>query len=77
MTNVRNMTLAEFSDMVEAMRNVYPFRNEDAKIIDTRDDYTNTHRVLTLFVKDKKNGVDIRMSKHLPEQGEKEADDGK
>ena len=76
MTDVRDMTLAEFSNMVEAMRNVYPFKNEDAKIIDTRDMYTNTHRVLALLVHDKKNGVDIRMSKHLPE-GEKEADDGK
>ena len=77
MTDVRDMTLAEFSNMVEAMRNIYPFKNEEAKIIDTRDIYTDTHRVLTLFVRDNKNGVDIRLSKHLPEGCGKETDDGK
>ena len=37
MTRLKGMTLAQFNGLVDDMRKVYPFKDEQAKIIDTHD----------------------------------------
>lgn len=65
MTKLKGMTLAQFNGIVEDMRNVYAFKDEQAKIIDTHDLYTDSNTLLELYVHDEKNDVDVRLSKGL------------
>lgn len=65
MTRARGMTIAQFKGIVEDMRKVYPFKDEDAQIVDTRDEMEDAHMVLDLYTFDKENGVGIRMHKSI------------
>lgn len=65
MTRLRGMTLSQFNGLVEDMRKVYPFKDEQAKIIDTHDLMTDCNCMLELFAHDEDTGVDVRLSKGL------------
>lgn len=65
MTRLRGMTLTDFNNLVETMREVYPFHNDEAIIIDTHDMDSDTHAQLDLFVHDKAHDVKIRLTKGM------------
>lgn len=65
MTRLKGMTIAQFNGLVEDMRKVYKFKDEQAKIIDTHDLYTDTNTLLEIYAHDEKNDVDVRLSKGL------------
>ena len=65
MTNLRGMTIAQFNGLVEDMRKCYPFTDDQAKIIDTHDLCTDTNTLLEVYAHDKKNNVDVRLSKGI------------
>lgn len=65
MTRLRGMTIAQFNGLVEDMRKVYKFKDEQAKIIDTHDLMTDANTLLEIYAHDEKNDVDVRLSKGL------------
>ena len=65
MSRLAGMTIAEFKSIVEDMRRVYPFKDENAQIVDTRDEAYDAHMVLDLYTYDAENDVKIRMHKGI------------
>lgn len=65
MTHLKGMTIAQFKDIVEDMRKVYPFTDDNAKIIDTHDVYTASNTLLEINTYDEETGVNIHLSKGL------------
>lgn len=65
MTRLKGMTITQFKDIVEDMRKVYPFTDNNAKIIDTHDEYTAANTMLEILAYDEDTGVNIHLSKGL------------
>lgn len=65
MANLRGATIKEFKETVEVMRSVYPFTDDNARIISTIDLPTNAHTHLELYTVDEKTGVKIIMQKDM------------
>lgn len=65
MTRLTGMTLTQFHGLVEDMRKVYPFTDEQAHIINTHDPYTNEHTQLELYAHDEETGVNVKLSKGI------------
>ena len=71
MTRLGGMKLSEFNAIVNQMKGIYPFKDDEATICNVNDprmgDAINR---LEIYVKDKTTGIDIVMSK----DGEKTAE---
>lgn len=65
MTRLRGMTLSDFNGLVETMRKVYPFKDDEAIIVDTHEMDSDAHTQLDLFVHDKEHDVKIRLNKSM------------
>ena len=58
------MTLKEFNDTIEIMRKVYPFTDEDTKLVSTRDLASLEHDHISLFTKDKESDTFITLERN-------------
>lgn len=65
MSKLYGVTLKQFGEMVESMRKVYPFKDENTIIIDTKDQLWNAHLKLNIATHDVENDVHITLSKGL------------
>lgn len=65
MTRLRGMSLTDFNNIVETMRKVYPFKDDEAIIVDTHEMDSDTHAQLDLFVYNKEHDVKIRLNKGM------------
>lgn len=59
-------TVKQFKDMIEEMRTVYPFE-DDKTYLSTHNIVSGDNSRLEIQTKDEKTGVDIVMSKHVPD----------
>jgi hypothetical protein len=66
MSDLSGTTIKDFKDMLERMRSVYPFRDEETKIVTTYDPCSREHEVLQIKTRDQKTGVYILMSSVEP-----------
>lgn len=61
-----NGTVKQFKDILEEMRNVYPFKDEKT-FLSTHGILSQGNNALEIHTEDEKTGVTIVMSKRLPE----------
>lgn len=61
-------TVKQFKDMLEEMKTVYPYKDEDT-VLSTHDVMTMSHTALELATTDEKTGVYIVMAKKVKEGG--------
>lgn len=60
-------TVEQFLEALEAMRKVYPFKNEETRLA-VMDFRTLSPNCLTVTTMDKETGVFITMSKDIPRE---------
>lgn len=65
MTHLTGMTLTQFNSLVEDMRKVYPFTDDQTRITNTRDMASGCNCVLELFTHDEENDVCVWLSKGI------------
>lgn len=63
MNRVRGMTLKQFNEVVEDMRSVYKFKNENAILNNLIDLRTGANMEVEIHTVDEKTGVFITMQK--------------
>lgn len=63
MNNVCGMSIADFNNVIEEMRNIYSFKNEKAYISNLQDSVTHSQRRVEIITSDEKSGIQIVMSK--------------
>lgn len=63
MNRVTGMTIAQFNEVVEEMRGIYPFKDENAYLGDLHDHLTNEQRQVELCTRDEDTGIVITMTK--------------
>lgn len=61
-----NGTVKQFKDMIKEMRTIYPFE-DDKTYLSTHNIVSVDNNRLEIQTKDDKTGVDIVMSKHVPD----------
>lgn len=61
MTELRGMTLKQFKDTIEEMRNTVPFTDEETKIVNVNQPETMCPSQIQLFFE--KNDIKITMTK--------------
>ena len=60
MTRLSGATVKEFKDVLEVMRSVYPFKDEETYVTSDINRYTAEHSVLEITTKDK-TGVRVNL----------------
>ena len=68
MTNLLGTSIKEFKDAIEEMRTLYHFTDDQAKIVDTYDPPSMSHRKVEIYMKDEETGVHITMQKDIKEK---------
>ena len=63
MNNVRGMTITEFNEVLDEMRTVYAFDENETYLSDLSDLLTNSQRRVEIVTQDKETGIQIVMSK--------------
>ena len=66
MTRLGGMKLSEFNGIVEQMKSIYPFKDDDAMIVSVQGmEIGETPCRLEVLTKDENTGVTIVMSKNV------------
>ena len=65
MTNLRGMTISQLNDTIEEMRAVYPFKNSEAKIVNTIHEPSASHRQLELYTVNEAHDVKVILMKEV------------
>lgn len=65
MTKLGGMKLSEFNTIVEQMKSIYPFKDDDAMIVSVRGMECEAPCRLEMLTKDENTGVTIVMSKDV------------
>lgn len=65
MTNLRGMTISQFNDTIEEMRAVYPFKNSEAKIVNTIHEPSACNRQLELYTVNEAHDVKVILIKEV------------
>lgn len=66
MTNVRGMTVKQFKDVIEDMRNIVYFKDEEAKIVNLNDIWCDANRQVDIVFK--RDDITVSLSKGILEE---------
>lgn len=65
MTNLRGMTITQLYDTINEMREVYPFENSEARIVNTIHEPSASHRQLELYTINEAHDVKVILMKEV------------
>lgn len=65
MTNLRGMTIEQFNNTIEEMREVYPFKNSETKIVNTIHEPLCCHRQLEIYTINEDHDVKVILMKEV------------
>lgn len=72
MTRLGGMKLSEFNHIVNQMKGIYPFKDDEATIVSVNDmNMGNEPCRLEIFTKDENTGVTLVMSKGVERENER------
>lgn len=63
MNNVRGMSITKFLETLDAMKTIYPFKNDTTYLGNLRDLPSDSQRNVEIITTDEKTGIQIVMSK--------------
>lgn len=63
MSNVRGMSITRFLEVLDEMKNIYPFKNETTYLGNLHDLPSDSLRNVQIYTTDEKTGIQIVMSK--------------
>lgn len=67
MNNIKGMSVKQLNTILDEMRTIYPFKDEDAYLGNLRDIITEQPRQVEIYTKDEQTGISIILAKGVHE----------